>query len=132
VEREIQEFKAKKAQESRGNSRGSDSQGNMERGRPRESEIGSISLAHRKSEKKSESPARTSLSSLGNGYGVNKDNMIPFFDERLSNINDSRAQIAPVNQSNLENLASVFESIDPAKPMKKNIKDMNDSLAEIE
>ena len=101
----------------------------MERGRPRESEIDYIHV-----QKKNESPNRgNSLSSLGNGYGTNKDpNMMPFVDEKLSNINDSRAQIDPVNQSNLHNLASVFESIDPIKPMKKNIKDMNDSLAEIE
>ena len=58
--------------------------------------------------------------------------MMPFVDEKLSNINDSRAQIDPVNQSGLNNLASVFESIDPIKPLTKNIKDMNESLAEIE
>jgi uncharacterized protein YPO0396 len=57
---------------------------------------------------------------------------MPFIDEKLSNINDSRAYIAPVNQSNLENLASVFESIDPIKNIKENIKDINDSMAEIE
>ena len=48
-----------------------------------------VSVAQRKSE----SPARgTSLSSLGNGYGVNKENnMMPFVDQNLSNIDDSRA-----------------------------------------
>lgn len=42
VEREIQEFKAKKEQMSRAGSKASDSQGNMQRGRPRESEIDKI------------------------------------------------------------------------------------------
>jgi hypothetical protein len=57
---------------------------------------------------------------------------MPFVDEKLSNINDSIAQIAQVNQSHLENLASVFESINPIKTLKSNIKEMNESLAEIE
>jgi hypothetical protein len=83
VEREIQEFKAKRAAESKA----SDSQGNLVRGRPRESEIEKISVTQRKSE----SPARgTSLSSLGKGSGLNNPAM-PFEDEKLSNINDSRA-----------------------------------------
>jgi hypothetical protein len=67
----------------------------MDRGRPRESEIEKISVTQRKNP--SESPGRgTSLGSLGKGSGLNNPQM-PFVDEKLSNINDSRAFIAPVN-----------------------------------
>lgn len=124
VEKEIsiQEFRALKA-DSRSGSKASDSQGNMNRGRPRESEIDKISVSKRKNP--SESPGRgTSLSSLGKGSGLN-NHLMPFVDEKLSNINDSRAQITPMNMSNFENLANVFESINPIKPLEE-------SLAEIE
>ena len=138
VEKEIsmQDFRAKKAAEdSRPGSKASDAKGNQERGRPRESEIDKISVTQNR--KKSQSGERgNSLSSLGKGSHLNRDPAMPFIDEKLSNINDSRAfipkQNEKLNTSNLETIANVFDQIDPKMNLKNNIHKLNDSLAEAE
>ena len=59
---------------------------------------------------------------------------MPFIDEKMSNINDSRAypKLDKLNESNLSLIANVFENINPIEGMSKNINKVNESLIEAE
>lgn len=76
-----------------------------------------------------------SMSSIGKGSSNAKD-LVPFVDEKLSNINDTRMSNALQPRRNQDNnqsisvLANVFDQIDPTNP-KDSVKKINDSLYDI-
>ena len=74
-----------------------------------------------------------SLSSIGKGSNLQRDNFHPFVDDKLSNINDTRMSNALMPKKNQDNnqsihvLANVFDQIDPIN-LKDTVNKINESI----